>query len=114
MVAGFFLSLKTSTTSLVKCHSKHFKIKMERTGLRDIQEQFNRRLGNGVADYYNTGAGSESTLRDNMAAFRRYRLKPALLPPERFIDEEHIDVSTNLLGERVSCPIGIAPTGHHR
>ena len=80
--------------------------------MENLKDEFIRRLGNGVADYYNTG--SESTIRDNMAAFRRYGLKPALLPPEGTFGDEDIDVSTNLLGQRVSCPIGIAPTGFHR
>lgn len=44
-------------------------------------------------DYYAGGAESESTLRDNRAAFSRYRLLPCIL-----IDVSRIDTTCELLG----------------
>jgi isopentenyl diphosphate isomerase/L-lactate dehydrogenase-like FMN-dependent dehydrogenase len=57
-------------------------------------------------NYYVGGAGDEVTLRENIAAFRRRKLRPRVL-----IDVSSIDTSTELLGQRVSLPVGLAPTG---
>lgn len=46
-----------------------------------------------VFDYYAGGAESETTLRDNRAAFSRYRLLPRVL-----VDVSEIDTSCELLG----------------
>ena len=54
--------------------------------------------------YYAGGAGDEITLRENRAAFERYRLLPRVL-----VDVSSVDPSTSILGIPVSMPIGIAP-----
>lgn len=56
-------------------------------------------------DYYFGGAWDELTLRDNIAAFNRYRLRPRVL-----VDVSKIDMTVELLGTKVSMPIGLAPT----
>jgi (S)-2-hydroxy-acid oxidase len=56
--------------------------------------------------YYVGGAADEVTLRENVAAFRRRKLRPRVL-----VDVSSIDTSTELLGQRVSLPVGLAPTG---
>ena len=58
--------------------------------------------------YYSGGAGDEETLRDNVAAFRRWRLLPRVMR-----DVSEIDASTSFLGTPVPLPIGIAPTSQH-
>lgn len=58
-----------------------------------------------VLDYYASGAWDEVTLRDNRAAFERYKLRPKML-----VDVSKRDLSTNILGQSVSLPILIAPT----
>lgn len=58
--------------------------------------------------YYSGGAGDEITLRDNAAAWERHRLRPRVL-----VDVSRVDPSATLLGERVSMPVGIAPTALH-
>lgn len=45
--------------------------------------------------YYVSGAESEATLRDNEAAFARWRLLPRVL-----VDVQHVDTQCTLLGER--------------
>lgn len=49
------------------------------------------------------------TLRENVAAFARRRLRPRVL-----VDVSKLDTATTLLGAAVSMPIGIAPTARHR
>jgi isopentenyl diphosphate isomerase/L-lactate dehydrogenase-like FMN-dependent dehydrogenase len=57
-------------------------------------------------NYYVGGAADEVTLRENIAAFRRRKLRPRVL-----VDVSSIDTSTELLGQRVTLPVGLAPTG---
>jgi len=60
-------------------------------------------------DYYRSGANSEQTLKDNRAAFCRYKLRPRFLR-----DVSTRDASTTILGQRISFPVGIAPTAMQR
>jgi len=55
-------------------------------------------------DYYASGAWDEVTLKDNGAAFNRYRLYPRVL-----VDVSQRDLSTTILGQSLSAPILIAP-----
>lgn len=48
--------------------------------------------------YYASGSESESTLRDNMASFKRYRLVPRLM-----VDVSKVDTTVKLLGEALAC-----------
>lgn len=56
-------------------------------------------------DYVAGGSWDELTLHENEAAFRRRRLRPRIL-----VDVSTIDPSTDLLGQPVSMPVGLAPT----
>ena len=55
-------------------------------------------------DYIAGAAGDEVTLAENMAAFRRWRLRPRTM-----VDVSSIDTSTTWLGQRVAIPVGVAP-----
>ncbi|MEU1407528.1 alpha-hydroxy acid oxidase [Streptomyces sp. NPDC005728] len=57
-------------------------------------------------DYIDGGSGDETTLRENLAGYRRYRLRPRVL-----VDVSRCDMRTTLLGSPVALPIAIAPTG---
>ncbi|HXJ36225.1 MAG TPA: alpha-hydroxy acid oxidase [Candidatus Eisenbacteria bacterium] len=63
----------------------------------------------GAYAYVAGGACDEVTLRDNQAAFARWRLRPRVL-----IDVGTVDPSTTLLGQRVAMPVGLAPTARQR
>ena len=56
-------------------------------------------------DYYNEGADSGSTLRENISAFARYCIRPRVLR-----DVSGVDSSVYLFGQTNSVPIGVAPT----
>jgi 4-hydroxymandelate oxidase len=56
--------------------------------------------------YIAGGAADEITLENNIAAFRRRRLRPRVL-----VDVSTIDTSTTVLGVPVTMPVGLAPTG---
>lgn len=55
-------------------------------------------------DYYASGAWDEVTLRDNCAAFERFKLRPRML-----VDVSRRDLTTKILGQFFELPILIAP-----
>ncbi|WP_369367625.1 alpha-hydroxy acid oxidase [Streptomyces sp. CG4] len=59
-------------------------------------------------DYIDGGSGDETTLRENLAGYRRYRLRPRVL-----VDVSRCDMRTTLLGSPVALPIAVAPMGFH-
>jgi len=54
--------------------------------------------------YFEGGAGDEVTLEENVAAFRRWQLRPRML-----VDVGNVQLETTLLGTPVSLPLGVAP-----
>ena len=59
--------------------------------------------------YFEGGAGDEVTLRANVAAYGRWRLRPRML-----VDVSEVTTATTLLGAPVSMPLGIAPFAMQR
>jgi isopentenyl diphosphate isomerase/L-lactate dehydrogenase-like FMN-dependent dehydrogenase len=62
-----------------------------------------------VLAYCSGGAADEITLRDNVAAFRKRKLRPRVL-----VDVSSVDTTTEFLGTRVSIPVGLAPAALNR
>src|SRR3954469_22742954 len=58
-------------------------------------------------DYFAGGSDEEASLRDNLAAWGRVRLRPHVLR-----DVTAIDTSTTVLGTPVTMPILVAPVGY--
>lgn len=56
-------------------------------------------------DYYNEGADSGSTLRENMSAYDKYRIRPRVLR-----DVSNISTVCPVLGQQNTVPLGVAPT----
>jgi 4-hydroxymandelate oxidase len=73
--------------------------------LADFEPMARDRMDPSAFDYYFGGAWDEITLRDNVAAFNRYRLRPRVL-----VDVSQVDMTVELLGTPVSMPLGLAPT----
>ncbi|XP_068135727.1 2-Hydroxyacid oxidase 1 [Hyperolius riggenbachi] len=75
----------------------------------DFEEHAKYFLKKSVYDYYRSGAEDQQTLADNVAAFSRYRLYPRVLR-----DVSITDLSTTILGQRVSMPICVGATAMQR
>jgi len=60
-------------------------------------------------DYYNEGADSGSTLKENIDAYKKYRIRPRVLR-----DVSSIDTSVQIFGHNNSIPVGVAPTAMQR
>lgn len=76
---------------------------------RDYAAAARAKLDQSVWDYIAGGSGDEVTLREDRAAYDRYRLRPRAL-----VDVSHCELGTTLLGRPVSFPVGIAPMAFHR
>lgn len=77
--------------------------------IADLERAAAGTLDAGPLGYFAGGAGDERTLRDNVAAFARWHLRPRTL-----VDVSGVDASTTVLGTPVSMPVLVAPTALHR
>lgn len=75
----------------------------------DFEQRAQEMLDAGTAGYFFGGAGDEVTLRDNVAAWRRWRLRPRVLAGVREVRSE-----VEILGRPVSMPVLIAPVAYQR
>ncbi|MEV4139455.1 alpha-hydroxy acid oxidase [Dactylosporangium sp. NPDC049742] len=62
-----------------------------------------------VWDFIEGGAESERTLRANVSAFDRLRLRPRVMT-----DVSTVDTAVSLFGAGYRTPIGVGPTAYHR
>ncbi|PON93459.1 Alpha-hydroxy acid dehydrogenase, FMN-dependent [Trema orientale] len=81
----------------------------EPVNVNEFQELAKKALPKMYYDFYNGGAEDQYTLKQNIEAFRRITLRPRVL-----VDVSRIDMSTTLLGYKISAPILIAPTAMHQ
>jgi 4-hydroxymandelate oxidase len=77
---------------------------VEPLNVHDYELLARDRLDENAWEYFRGGAGDESTLRENIAAFARWKLRPRVL-----VDVNTVDTSTTVLGTAVAAPILIAP-----
>jgi 4-hydroxymandelate oxidase len=77
--------------------------------VRDLHDLAVERLPRMAYDYYASGSEDETTLAENEAAWARVRLRPRCL-----VDVSVRDLSTTVLGRRVSMPVLVAPTAFQR
>jgi 4-hydroxymandelate oxidase len=74
-----------------------------------LEERARARLSPGAYAFAAAGADDEVTVAENVAAWRRWRLRPRILN-----DITRIDTGTSILGARVDTPIMVAPFGRHK
>ncbi|XP_013380818.1 peroxisomal (S)-2-hydroxy-acid oxidase GLO4-like [Lingula anatina] len=76
----------------------------------DFRKYAESNLSNETREYMQSGGTELTTYRENMEAFKRYRLRPRYMAR----DVSTIDTSTTLLGRPVASPIGICPTSFQK
>lgn len=76
--------------------------------LADFEAPARQRLHPAAWAYYEGGGWDGVTLAENLAAWRRWQLRPRVL-----VDVSSIDLRTTLLGREVALPVGIAPAALH-
>ncbi|CAK9808258.1 2-Hydroxyacid oxidase 1 [Anthophora plagiata] len=77
--------------------------------VEDFEKYAHTHLTPSVRDYYNAGAGAEFSLRLNTEAFKKYRIRPRFL---RNVSRR--DLSTTILGEKITMPLAVAPAAMQR
>ncbi|PNY10655.1 peroxisomal (S)-2-hydroxy-acid oxidase glo1, partial [Trifolium pratense] len=78
---------------------------MNITNVNEYEAIAKEKLSKVIYDYYASGAEDQWTLKENRNAFSRILLRPRIL-----IDVSKIDLTTTVLGFKISMPIMIAPT----
>ncbi|KAJ4717745.1 Peroxisomal (S)-2-hydroxy-acid oxidase [Melia azedarach] len=81
----------------------------EPVNVNEFQELARLALPKMYYDFYSGGAEDQHTLKENVEAFRRITFRPRVL-----LDVSRIDLSTTVLGYKISAPIIIAPTAMHK
>ncbi len=74
--------------------------------IADLKEQARRRVPKMFFDYADSGAWTESTYRANEEDFRKIKLRQRVL-----VDMTNRSLASEMIGEKVSMPVAIAPTG---
>ncbi len=75
----------------------------------DAEREGLGRLEDGPRDYFAGGAGDEVTLRENVEAWGRWRLRPRVLK-----DVDEASTAVEVLGGLVSSPVLVAPVAYQR
>ena len=75
----------------------------------DYERAAQERLDPGAFGYFAGGANDEWTMRENLAAFNRWVLRPRML-----VDVSSTTTATTVLGTDVSLPLLVAPTAFQR
>lgn len=75
------------------------------TNVSEYEKLAKEMLPKMVYDYFASGAEDQWTLQENRNAFSRILIQPRIL-----IDVSHIDLTTTVLGFKISMPIMIAPS----
>src|SRR5437016_707736 len=78
---------------------------MEPVNLHEFEALAKAKLSSMAYDYYSSGACDEITLHRNRSAYREILLKYRVL-----VDVSNRDLSTTVLGQKISFPVMIAPT----
>jgi isopentenyl diphosphate isomerase/L-lactate dehydrogenase-like FMN-dependent dehydrogenase len=81
----------------------------EPLNVEDFERLAAERLDAGALGYFAGGAQDEVTLADNLAALRRWRLRPRVL-----VDVSEVSTATSLLGRPLSMPVLVAPVALQR
>jgi isopentenyl diphosphate isomerase/L-lactate dehydrogenase-like FMN-dependent dehydrogenase len=75
----------------------------------DYERLASEALDAGPLGYFSGGAGDEVTLRENVDAWRRWRLRPRMM-----VDVGEVSTTVTLLGTEISMPIVVAPVAFQR
>ncbi|ANB15729.1 Cyb2p [Sugiyamaella lignohabitans] len=78
--------------------------------LDDLEKKASQRIEKSVFDFWQSGAGDLSTLKENRNAFSRYKIIGRTM-----VDVSRLDTSpkNELFGKKFRAPIGVAPSSHH-
>ena len=76
------------------------------TCIEDLRVLHQKRTPRMFYDYVDSGSWSESTYRNNTAAFENYKLRQRVM-----VDIDKRNLKTKMLGQEVRLPLALAPVG---
>ncbi len=76
------------------------------TNIHDLQRLFKKRVPKMFHDYVNSGSWTESTYRANESDFEKIKFRQRVA-----VDMSNRSLETTMIGQKVSMPVAIAPTG---
>ena len=76
------------------------------TTIHDLQRLFKRRVPKMFNNYVDSGSWTESTYQANESDFQKIKFKQRVA-----VDMSNRSLQTTMLGQDVSMPVAIAPTG---
>lgn len=76
------------------------------TSIEDLRRLAERRVPRMFYDYADSGSYTESTYRDNTAAFDKYKLRQRVA-----VNIDNRSLETEMIGKKVSMPVALAPVG---
>ncbi len=82
---------------------------MDPVNVADYERLAEQALEPGILGYVAGGAGDEWTLRENVAAFGRWVLRPRTL-----VDVETVSTGTSVLDTEIALPVVVAPTAYQQ
>jgi isopentenyl diphosphate isomerase/L-lactate dehydrogenase-like FMN-dependent dehydrogenase len=97
------------TTEPVNCEALRVKLSEGPINVRDYERLAQETLDEASFGYFSGGAGDEHTVRANLEAFDRWRLRPRVL-----VDVGEVSAETTVLGAELSMPIITAPVAYQR
>ena len=104
-----FQNYKEKRKTLKKLNERVVATVDEAVNLEEIERLAYSKLNMNALSYYISGANDEMTLRRNKNYFKKILLYPKILK-----DVSETDISTTILGKKVSMPILIAPSAMHK
>jgi isopentenyl diphosphate isomerase/L-lactate dehydrogenase-like FMN-dependent dehydrogenase len=84
-------------------------VNLDWINVADAEREGLERLEPGPRDYFAGGAGDEVTLRENVAAWGHWRLRPRVLN-----DVREVSTRAEVLGKPVEAPVLVAPVAYQR
>jgi 4-hydroxymandelate oxidase len=82
---------------------------VEPVNVWDYERLAEERLDPGAWGYYAGGSGDETTLRENVAAYGRWALRPRVL-----VDVAGASTTTTVIGQELALPVVVAPVAFQR
>lgn len=77
--------------------------------LTDFEAPAKARVSHMAWEFFNGGVADEITMRWNIEAYQRIKLKPRVL-----VDVSKLDTRVNIFGQELAFPIILAPTAYHK
>lgn len=77
--------------------------------IADFEILAKEKLSQSAYDYYSSGANDEITLKENCEAYKSIFLKYRVL-----VDVSNRDITADILGQKITMPVMIAPTAFHK